>query len=213
MKPIVLSLFDESAVMVRPWADAGFKCVCVDLMARSSHHPNIRHLAMDVKALASMSREKIEALLGGIPRIIFGFVPCTNTAVSGARWFKKKGYKAAAESFGLLAATLELIGKFGCAWMIENPVSTFSSWWRKPDFTFHPWQFGDGYDKRTCLWAGGGFVPPTPTVHERPAETDQRIHRMPPGPDRARLRSQTPPGFAGATFLANQELVIEEAAA
>ena len=31
--------------------------------------------------------------------------------------------------------------------MIENPVSTLGSYWRKPDFTFHPFEFGG--------WPGG----------------------------------------------------------
>lgn len=34
-------------------------------------------------------------------------------------------------------------------------------------------------------------------------EPDDRIHKAPPGPDRANFRSATPKGFAEAVFLAN----------
>jgi hypothetical protein len=142
------------------------------------------------------------------PAIIFAFPPCTHTAVSGARWFKAKGPAAAAEAFSVLAGCLKIIHDAGCPGMIENPVSTFSTYWRKPDFIFDPWQYGPPhYDKKTCIWAEGGFLMPEPIVAVRPADTDQRIHRMPPGPERQRLRSETHPGFARAVFEANAPTV------
>ena len=193
MKPTVLSLCDESGVMVQPWADAGYGCVCVDLLRRDGTVGPVVHVQADVR----------DYMPDFDPHIIFAFPPCTHTAVSGARWFKAKGPAAAAEAFSVLAGCLRIIESFDCPWMVENPVSTFSTYWRKPDLVVHPWQFGDGYDKATCLWTGGGFIAPEPTVTERPADTDQRIHRMPPGPDRQRLRSQTPAGFARAVFAAN----------
>lgn len=38
---------------------------------------------------------------------------------------------------------------------IENPVGIMSTHWRKPDQIIHPYQFGDAYEKRTCLWLKG----------------------------------------------------------
>jgi hypothetical protein len=38
------------------------------------------------------------------------------------------------------------------------PVSIISSQIRKPDQIIQPWQFGDSYQKTTCLWLDG--VPP-----------------------------------------------------
>lgn len=35
---------------------------------------------------------------------------------------------------------------------IENPVGIMSTKYRKPDQIINPWQFGDSFDKRTCLW-------------------------------------------------------------
>ena len=49
----------------------------------------------------------------------------------------------------------------GPPYFIENPVSTISSYWRKPDHTFDPWQYNaldpaSSYTKKTCLWVGVG---------------------------------------------------------
>jgi hypothetical protein len=87
--------------------------------------------------------------------------------------------------------------------MLENPVSTISSYWRKPDHSFQPWQYGDLYTKKTCLWTGNGFVMP-PAVHGvEPAGVKPLIHHMPPSADRGDKRSVTPEGFARAVFQAN----------
>ena len=91
--------------------------------------------------------------------------------------------------------------------MIENPVGKFSDHMGKPDYTFQPWQYGDNYTKKTCLWTGNGFVMPEPIVKERPLDVMQSIWLMPPSEDRADLRSVTPRGFAKAVFEANNQRV------
>lgn len=35
---------------------------------------------------------------------------------------------------------------------LENPVGWLNTNWRKPNQTIHPWYFGDGEMKETCLW-------------------------------------------------------------
>jgi hypothetical protein len=35
--------------------------------------------------------------------------------------------------------------------MIENPVSTVSTYWRKPDYTFDPCDYGDAYQKKRAF--------------------------------------------------------------
>lgn len=58
-----------------------------------------------------------------------------------------------------------------------------------------PWQFGHGECKSTHLWLRGlPLLVPTNIVTER----EQRLHRLSPGPDRAKLRSKTYPGIAEA---------------
>jgi hypothetical protein len=45
---------------------------------------------------------------------------------------------------------------------------------------------------------------PTPFIDERLGPPDDRIHKAPPGPERANFRSATPKGFARAVFEANR---------
>jgi len=61
----------------------------------------------------------------------------------------------------------------------------------------------DGYHKKTCLWTGNGFRMPEPRPIPLHARAD-RIHKCPPGPERANIRSATPMGFARAVFEANK---------
>ena len=118
--------------------------------------------------------------------------PCTHLAVSGARWFKAKaasGSQRAAIEFFLTFTRLT------CKWAIENPVGIMSTRYRKPDQIIHPWQFGHGETKATCLWLNGlPRLTPTNIVSGR----EHRIHRLPPGPDRWKLRSVTYQGIADA---------------
>ena len=132
-------------------------------------------------------------ILGDGWDMMIAFPPCTHLAVSGARWFKEKradGRQQAALDFVrlLMDAPIDKIA-------IENPVSIISSHIRKPDQTIQPWQYGHGETKRTCLWLKGlPLLTPTDIVEGR----EQRIWKMPPSPDRWKLRSQTFQGIADA---------------
>lgn len=139
----------------------------------------------------------------------FAFPPCTNLAVSGARWFAEKGLRGVIEGLETVERCRRLLEWCGCPWLLENPVSTISSYWRKPDHTFHPCDYGgyldppgDCYTKKTCLWVGGGFRMPERKRVE-PVE-GSRMHRLAPSAERADIRSQTPEGFARAVFEANR---------
>jgi hypothetical protein len=70
-----------------------------------------------------------------------------------------------------------------------------SSLYRKPDQIIHPWQFGHGETKKTCLWLKRlPLLEPTNIVEGREA----RIWKMPPSPERERERSRTYQGIADA---------------
>jgi site-specific DNA-cytosine methylase len=117
--------------------------------------------------------------------------PCTHLAVSGARWFKEKA-KEQEEALEfvrvLLNAPIERIA-------LENPISVISSKIRKPDQIIQPWQFGHGETKATCLWLKNlPKLVPTNIVEGREA----KVHKMPPSPDRWKLRSTTYQGIADA---------------
>ena len=58
-----------------------------------------------------------------------------------------------------------------------------------------PWQFGHGETKATCLWLKNlPLLQPTNIVEGR----EQRLHKLPPSPDRWRERSKTFAGIAQA---------------
>lgn len=119
------------------------------------------------------------------------FPPCTHLCVSGARWFPlKRVEQAAALEFVRLLWECK-IPRVG----LENPIGIISTHLCKPTQIIHPWQFGHGEVKATCLWLRGlRPLVPTNIVPGREA----RVHRLPPGPDRARLRSRTYWGIAQA---------------
>jgi hypothetical protein len=132
------------------------------------------------------------------------FPPCTHVCVSGARWFKNKvvEQRLALEFMrDLLECDIDRVA-------MENPIGVFSSYWRKPDQIIQPWQFGHGETKATCLWLKN-LPPLVPTCIVEGREG--RIHRMAPGPMRARNRSETYQGIADA--MAEQWGALEMAAA
>lgn len=120
---------------------------------------------------------------------------CTHLAVSGARHFEAKrmdGRQQTAVSFFMrIVRRSEHIPRVA----IENPVCIMSSLWRKPDQIIQPWQFGHGETKATCLWLKGlPLLEPTNIVEGRA----DRIHKLPPSPDRWKVRSETYQGIADA---------------
>ncbi len=112
------------------------------------------------------------------------------------------------QSIGLFATSIEAADLFDCPYMIENPMSTISTYWREPDHKFNPSGYSgyvDGkedYTKQTWLWTGGGFeMPPRQRggdLFDMPDLT--YIHHQSPGAERKNIRSATPMGFAAAVF-------------
>ncbi len=200
---IVVSCFDFTGNLVRPWADAGYLCYCVDLQHAEGHRRkgNIIFVGADMrhwKPDFDSSRVVFQAY----------FPPCTDLATSGARWMKEKGLNSLIEALTLFNIAIKRAESIHAPYMIENPVSTISSYWRKPDYTFHPCDYAgyadgesDLYKKKTCLWVGGAFRMP----EKRGAFPAQgsKMHLVCPGADRANIRSETPKGFAQAVFEAN----------
>lgn len=123
--------------------------------------------------------------------MMIAFPPCTDLASSGARWFPEKiadGRQQRGIDFfmKLVNANISLIA-------IENPIGIMSTLYRKPDQIIQPWMFGHGEMKSTCLWLNGlPKLIPTDFVLWR----EQRIWKMAPSEDRAKLRSKTFPGIA-----------------
>ncbi len=150
-----------------------------------------------------------------IPRwdLIVAHPPCTYLTCTGNRWYnvEKYGEKAIqrakdreeAVDFFMAVATAD-----GDKICIENPVGIMSTRWRKPNQIIQPYQFGDPFEKRTCLWLKGlPNLVPTKVV-EPPPRTEFKSGKTMaawyadaismPKEERAKFRSKTFPGFAAA---------------
>ena len=119
--------------------------------------------------------------------------PCTDLAVSGARWFPAKiadGSQQRSIDLFNFCVNAPLEEK-----AIENPIGIMSTKYRRPDQIIQPWQFGHGEVKATCLWLYNlPKLVPTDIVSGRVP----RVHRLPPSADRWKLRSETYQGIAEA---------------
>ena len=117
--------------------------------------------------------------------------PCTHLSSSGARWWKDKILEQS-EALDFVRRLLEApIRRIA----IENPVGRLGTVIGQPAQVVHPWEFGHGETKTTCLWLHG-LMPlwPTEIVKGRKAA----VHTAPPSPDRWKFRSRTYPGIARA---------------
>ncbi len=181
-KAKILIACEESGTVTHEFIKNGFiNTWSCDLLPTSGQYP-LRHIQEDVRGILLEPWD-----------LIIAFPPCTDLAVSGARWFPEKradGRQQASIDFFMLFAN------HPCPKIaIENPVGIMSSKWRKPNFICNPWWFGDSYTKSTCFWTKGlPNLVPTNIV----AKGESKMWRMGPSPDRAKLRSKTPQGLADA---------------
>lgn len=209
--PAVLALCSKTLNIVEPWLENGYEAVIVDLQ-----HP--QGMQVDSSYSAPLYIVGADVLTYNPPQLdyvaAFAFPPCTDLAVSGARWFKDKGLKRLAQALFVVDRCREICESLGVPYALENPVSVLSSYWRKPDYSFNPCDYAgylddpesEAYTKKTCLWTGNGFVMP-PIAPVQPVQ-GSKMHLMSPGSDRADLRSVTPRGFSKAVFMANQKFAM-----
>ena len=177
----ILVACEESQAVTKELRRLGHDAYSCDLQACSGGHDEW-HIQVDALQLLKIKWD-----------MVLAFPPCTHLEVSGARYFAEKrrdGRQQAAIDFFMRFAECD------CPRVaIENPVGIMSTHYRKPDQIIQPWQFGHGETKATCLWLRGlPKLRPTEVVDGR----EQRIWRMSPGPERAKLRARTYPGIARA---------------
>ena len=197
----VLVACEESQAVCKAFREKGHEAYSCDIVPCSGGHTEW-HLQQDVLPLL---KEKWD--------IIIAFPPCTYLTVTGNRWFnidrygekaiqRHKDRKDAIDFFMAFAnADCERIA-------IENPGGIMSSEWRKPNQIINPWQFGDAFQKKTCLWLKGlPELKPTNIVEIPPRKRFDSGKSMPswyaelwnlPKEERAKLRSKTFPGIARA---------------
>jgi len=197
----ILVACEESQAVTIELRKLGHEAYSCDLVECSGGHPEW-HL-----------QEDLMHLLGKDWDMILAFPPCTYLTVTGNRWFNIERYgdkaikrhedrKDAINFFMAIAnAKCEKIA-------IENPVGVMSSEWRKPNQIVNPYQFGDAFEKKTCLWLKGLPLLDSTNEVEPPKRTEFASGKtMPawyadawrlPKEERAKLRSKTFPGIAKA---------------
>ena len=183
---------EESATVREAFAKLGHDAWSCDLLP--SRVPG-KHIRADI----------LTVLNDGWDLAIF-HTPCTYLSNSGVRWLYNRDGSRNAERWELMErdallfratmqANIPMIAN-------ENPIMhkyAVAIIGRRQDQVIQPWQFGHGETKATCLWLKNlPQLRPTNIVDGR----EQRIHHMPPSPNRQRDRSVTYQGIAEA--MANQ---------
>ena len=195
----ILSLCDYSGEWPRPYREAGYDVIQVDLKRGG-----------DVIELAKHP-EDLPPIYG-----VLAAPPCTHFTNSGAQYWEAKDADGRTEELlKVVDACLDIIDYLEPVWWaLENPVGRLPKLrpqrLGKYQFIFDPCNFGDAYTKKTCLW--GTFTPPLPIFiggdwwvePERVCSQGSWIMTLGGSSERTKeLRSVTPAGFARAFFLAN----------
>ena len=164
----ILIACEESQEVCKAFRLKGHEAYSCDILDCSGGHPEW-HIKGDVLPLLKQKWD-----------MILAFPPCTHLAGSGARYFEEK------RKDGRHRQGIEFFCKFlecDCdKVVIENPVGIISGNYikqyfpdiaekynlpLKPTQTIHPWNFGDNYSKKTCLWIKG-LPPLKPEITEQP---------------------------------------------
>lgn len=192
---VILDLCGGTGAWSAPYRDAGYD---VRLITLPSHDVRLYKPPDDVHGM-------------------FAAPPCTMFAISGARW--KRTEAQMIDALSVVDACLRIIMTCNPVWWaLENPVGKLIHYIGKWRYTFQPYEYGDPWTKRTCIW-GKHHIPkktPVAPVGQWTGRSDTKgivdhpeflppdwVHKLPPSKDRVLLRSITPPGFARAFFEAN----------
>lgn len=197
----ILVACEESQVVTKAFRDKGHEAYSCDILQTSGDNPEW-HLQQDVTELLKETWD-----------MIIAFPPCTYLTCTGNRWFdvEKYGEKAVKRAIDRKDAIsfFMLFANANCEKIvIENPVGVMSTVFKKPDQIINPWQFGDQFEKKTCLWLKGVKKLEPSNIVCVPKRTRFASGKtMPswyaeawklPKEERAKLRSKTFPGVAQA---------------
>jgi hypothetical protein len=170
------------------------------------HRMDNQQYQCDVRELFPGGRLYQQALLEDqqpVWDLIIAHPVCTRLTNAGVRWLAPRNLwddmRAGAEFFNFFKGKAPRV-------CIENPVmhkyaAELCGPWAQ---TFQPWQFGEPQFKRTCLWLENlpplkhtnVLTPPKPGTDEHKAWS--KVHRCPPGANRAEIRSTFFVGVADA---------------
>jgi hypothetical protein len=191
MRGVILDLFSGTGGWSKPYQDAGYEVIGVDLK-----------FECNVLNLISAQLPQTHGILAA--------PPCTDFANSGAQYFKAKDVDGrTAASLKLIDKTLALIQELHPAWWaLENPIGRLPRLrpnLGKPVMYFQPYEYGDPYTKRTALWGKFNInLIKNPVEPQKVCAQGSWVQRLGGKSERTKtLRSITPPGFAKAFFEAN----------
>lgn len=187
----VLIACEESQTVCKAFRAIGHDAYSNDIQDCSGGYPEW-HLKMDC----------FDAIKSRKWDIIIMHPECTKLAVSGNRWYGKgtSGYHLRVAAVKWTQSLWDYAISVCDNVVMENPVGVLNSMGRFPNPQYiQPWQYGHGETKKTCLWLYGlPKLKETNVVSGR----EQKIWKMPPSEDRAKLRSKTYDGVGQA--MANQ---------
>lgn len=233
-KGIILDLCGGTGSWARPYKEAGYEVITITLPDF-----DVRKTRLDGENLVfwPSSGSKLQPMVLATSDIygILAAPPCTMFSFARTNAKKPRDLK---EGMECVRACLNIVwwckevkqatGKKSLPlefWALENPYHGFlPQFLGKPAFTFDPWEFGDGYQKRTAIWGHFNEPKKSPvemtTEMKAKAKTNSHLHTL--GVkfdylkskdihpehfgkfDRQTRRSITPQGFASAFFKVNQ---------
>ena len=155
---------EESQAVTIELRKRGWEAYSCDIQECSGGHPEW-HINSDVIPLVNgncsfKTMDNIEHTIDSKWDLLVAHPVCTLLTVTGNRWFNVERYgekaiqrakdREDAVQFFMVFANAD------CDHIcIENPVGIMSTRWRKADQIIQPFEFGDAYEKRTCLWLKG----------------------------------------------------------
>ncbi len=191
---IILDLCGGTGAWSKPYKDAGYDVRIITIPKYDVTDEKVIKMCIELN-----------------PYGILAAPPCTEFAVSGARWWKEKDAKhpeLLLKAIIIVHSCLYIIEKTNPEfWALENPVGRLKKIVKQlgePKIIFNPCDYGDAYTKKTLLW--GEFN----RLKENPIEpkfvTYKGGKKFAPnyGWSTNKGRSITPPGFAQAFFKANK---------
>jgi len=164
--------------------DRGFDAISCDLRPSDSDRGKSRHYQGNVLDI-----------IGDEWDLVIAHPECTYLCNSGVRWLHTQPgrWMKMIQAAMFFRMCLEANAAHVC---VENPIPhCYAMEIIEEPYSqiIQPWQYGHGETKATCFWLRNlPQLQPTNVVPGR----EGRIHRLPPGPNRSKLRSMTYEGVA-----------------
>ena len=177
---IILDLCGGTGAWSRPYVEAGYDVRLVTLPEQDVryYHP---------------------------PKHVYGILaapPCTDFCVSGVRWWPEKDRtKGLQEALSVVEACLRIIKQARPAfWALENPVGRLRRFIGAPKWYFQPYEFGDPWTKKTCIWGEHVIPDKSPVEPKWALRGYQTGSKLPQKTDASLLANKTSyPSWTGGT--------------